>query len=146
MKIGGWHIVIAILLSLAAGFLGAYAARHLSTAQQSTGLHDFVHDELSLNRDQSEKLSGLETRFMIERKQLELALRSANVQLARAIDQEHRYGPKVSAAIDQVHARMGDLQKATVQHVFAMRSLLDQKQREQFDEQISRSLTGTPAE
>lgn len=146
MKIGGWHIVIAILLALAAGFLGAYAARQWNVAQPPTGLHDFVHDELDLTGDQIEKLSELESRFVTERTQLELGLRKANAQLARAINQEHRYGPEVSVAIDQVHARMGALQKATVQHVFAIRSLLDQKQREQFDEQISRSLGGTPAE
>lgn len=146
MRIGGWHIAIAILLALAAGFLGAYAARQWNASQPSTGLHDFVHDELDLTSDQKEKLSELESRFIIERAQLEQALRSANVQLARAINQEHRYGPEVSVAIDHVHARMGDLQKASVRHVFAMRSLLDQEQRTQFDEQVSRSLSGTPTE
>jgi hypothetical protein len=41
---------------------------------------------------------------------------------------------------------MGDLQKATVRHVFAMRALLDQQQQELFDRQVATSLTGEPGE
>ena len=62
------------------------------------------------------------------------------------MDKEHEYGPEVSAAIDQVHASMGELQKATIRHVFAMRSILDPQQQREFDQQVSRSLTGSPLE
>ena len=62
------------------------------------------------------------------------------------MEQEHGYGPKVSTAIDRVHVEMGELQKATVRHVFAMRALLNEEQRQKFDRQISISLTGAGRE
>jgi hypothetical protein len=62
------------------------------------------------------------------------------------MDSEHQYGPKVTAAIDDVHEKMGDLQKASVQHVFAMREILNERQRREFDAQVARSLTGGSAD
>ena len=109
---------------------------------RSQGLHEFVHDELDLSPDQSGRLEQLEQRFATERDRLEAELRAANAELAAAMEEEHGYGPKVGAAIDRVHLQMGELQKATVRHVFAMRELLDEEQRRKFDRQISTSLTG----
>ena len=108
--------------------------------------HEFVHERLDLDADQERRLDELEQRFAIENAQLELALRGANASLAEAMDSEHQYGPKVTAAIDDVHDNMGDLQKATVQHVFAMREILNERQRREFDAQVARSLTGGSAD
>ncbi|RKF22785.1 periplasmic heavy metal sensor [Altericroceibacterium spongiae] len=139
-----FHIVLAILLAAAAGCLGALAATQWSGEKQSGGgLHDFVHEELDLTPDQNARLNVLEDRFENKRIRLESTLRAANVDLATAMEAEHSYGPKVAAAIDRVHAQMGELQKATVRHVFAMRELLNEQQRKKFDRQISVSLTGT---
>lgn len=60
------------------------------------------------------------------------------------MENEHEYGPEVSAAIDEVHARMGDLQKATVRHVFDMREILEPEQQRQFDRKVSDALTRDP--
>jgi len=107
-------------------------------------LHDFVHDELDLTSQQTSQLDRLEERFAIENAQLELSVRRSNAGLAAAIDNEQQYGPEVGAAIDQVHQSMGELQKGTIRHVFAMREILNEDQRRQFDRQVSRSLTGQP--
>ncbi|MEC9356500.1 MAG: periplasmic heavy metal sensor [Pseudomonadota bacterium] len=142
MKLTGIHIVLAILLATAAGCLGAIAVEHWSGPAPGRSLHEFVHSELHLSADQETKLNLLESEFADERDAHEAKLRAANANLATAMQQEHTYGPKVSAAIDQVHVQMGELQKATVRHVFAMRSLLDEEQQKRFDRQISKSLTG----
>ena len=60
------------------------------------------------------------------------------------MSEEHRYGPKVGAAIDQVHTRMGDLQKATIRHVFDMRGLLEANQQAAFDREVNKALTSDP--
>ena len=60
------------------------------------------------------------------------------------MEAEHEYGPEVAAAIDDVHAQMGELQKATVRHVFNMRELLDAEQQIQFDRKVSEALTRDP--
>lgn len=107
-------------------------------------LHRFVHEEMVLTEDQNARLEALEARVAVERAALEASLRASNARLAQAMDDEHEYGPGVSAAIDDVHSRMGDLQKATVQHVFDMREILEPEQQRLFDRQVSSSLTGNP--
>ena len=98
----------------------------------------------SLTADQEQRLDALEARFAVEQARLEASARAANAQLAQAMETEHEYGPEVSAAIDEVHARMGDLQKATVRHVFDMREILDSDQQLQFDRKVSAALTRDP--
>ncbi|MEL7708310.1 periplasmic heavy metal sensor [Citromicrobium bathyomarinum] len=139
-----FHLVLAVLLAALAGCLGALAADRWSNDDAEDSLHQFVHDELSLTADQEQRLDALEARFAVEQARLEASARAANAQLAQAMETEHEYGPEVSAAIDEVHARMGDLQKATVRHVFDMREILDPDQQLQFDRKVSAALTRDP--
>ena len=139
-----FHLVLAVLLAALAGCLGALAADRWANNDAEGGPHQFVHDELSLTADQEQRLDALEARFAVEQARLEASARAANAQLAQAMETEHEYGPEVSAAIDEVHARMGDLQKATVRHVFDMREILDPDQQLQFDRKVSAALTRDP--
>lgn len=144
MTITRYQIVLAIVLAALAGCLGAFATDRWFGASETIGLHEFVHGELALDPAQNDRLDRLEERYAIENAQLKLGVRRANAVLAAAMDSEHEYGPEVSAAIDQVHASMGELQKSSVRHVFAMREILDDGQKRQFDRQVARSLTGLP--
>ena len=72
---------------------------------------------------------------------LELEMRAANVRLAQAIEAEHGYGPRVTEAIDETHEVMGTLQKETLQHLFAMRGVLNPDQAEMFDKSVVKALT-----
>lgn len=146
MKFGWLQIAVGIVLAAMAGCIGAYFANGWMQDGHRSGMHDFVHHELKLTSDQSAELDELEFRFADERRALELSLRAANARLASAMQQEHEYGPQVSAAIDEVHAQMGEQQKVTVRHVFAMRELLDDEQRSHFDRQVVQSLTSDPRE
>ncbi|WP_183934423.1 periplasmic heavy metal sensor [Sphingomicrobium lutaoense] len=146
MQVTRRHIVLALLLAVLAGSLGALAASQWGSADERPSIHDFLHDELTLTPEQDAALDRVEEDFAAERQRLEEELRRANARLARAMEEEHRYGPKVSAAIDDVHGAMGELQKATMRHIFAMRELLDEEQGRAFDRQISRSLTGPQRE
>lgn len=144
MRINAYQIALAILLAALAGCVGAFATDRWFGDAEPTGLHDFVHAELSLDAAQHGRLDQLEERYAIENAERELAVRRANAGLAAAIDKEHAYGPEVGEAIDQVHESMGALQKASVRHVFAMREVLDDDQQRRFDRQVARSLTGLP--
>ena len=138
------HLVLAILLAAVAGCLGAVAADRWLDREHDGSLHQFVHEELVLSKEQNARLEALEARFAVERSALEASLRASNARLAQAMEEEHAFGPEVSAAIDDVHARMGDLQKATVQHVFDMREILNPQQQRLFDRQVSEALTSNP--
>ena len=87
------------------------------------------------------KLDQEEARFAVRRKALELEMRAANARLAEAIDEEHGYGPKVTAAIDNSHIMMGELQKETLEHLFAMRAILNPEQAKMFDRTVVKALT-----
>jgi len=146
MRFGWLQITLAIVLAALAGAIGAYLAGGWMSDSHHTGMHGFVHQELNLTSDQSARLDEIEVHFSDERRALDLSMRAANARLAAAIEEEHEYGPKVSAAIDDVHTHMGEQQKATVRHVFAMRALLDDEQRASFDRQVVESLTSNPRE
>lgn len=138
------HLVIAVLLAALAGCLGAIAADRWLNQEHSASLHQFVHDELVLTDEQNTRLETLEASYAVKRSALEASLRASNARLAQAMDEEQEYGPEVGAAIDEVHAHMGELQKATVQHVFDMREILEPEQQRLFDRQVSEALTSTP--
>ncbi|MXP28476.1 periplasmic heavy metal sensor [Porphyrobacter algicida] len=146
MKFGGLHVILAVLLAAVAGCVGAVIAGHWRDSEKPRSLHAFVHHELHLDTQQNAKLEQLEAKFAVQKRQLDLSLRAANANLGAAMSEEHQYGPKVAVAIDQVHARMGDVQKATVRHVFAMRALLTPAQQERFDREVAASLTAKPGD
>lgn len=104
-------------------------------------LHALLHEQLDLDATQQAKLDALEAQFAVRRKALELEMRADNAKLAAAIEAEHGYGPQVSSAIDQSHMAMGQLQKETLEHVFAMRGLLRPDQAAKFDGAVVKALT-----
>ena len=134
-------------LMIGAAFLaalgGVFVGRELLPARPSPGaeLHDVLHHKLALDAKQSAQLEVLEKRFAVQRRALELELRADNARLADAIEAEHGNGPRVAAAVDQSHAAMGELQKATLAHIFAMRQLLRPDQTAQFDQAVVKALT-----
>ena len=142
MKVGPIRIIVFLLLALGAGWLGAYGANYFSQKNtEAQGIHNFVHHELDLSTTQQQELDKLEAEFAVKRKSLELSLRAANADLAAAMEAEHGYGPKVNSAIENVHGRMGSLQKATVEHVFNMRRLMTAEQQKAFDARVGNALT-----
>jgi hypothetical protein len=68
-------------------------------------------------------------------------MRAANAHLAAAIEAEHGYGPEVTAAIDHTHQVMGEMQKETLEHLFAMRAVLKPDQAAVFDRTVVKALT-----
>lgn len=134
--------VIAIIAFLAA-IAGVFVGRAIFPKPSHTGaeLHGLLHDKLTLDATQRARLDALEAAFAVRRKAIELQLRADNARLAEAIEAEHGFGPRVSAAVDACHMTMGQLQKATLEHVFAMRSLLKPDQATVFDQAVVKALT-----
>lgn len=137
-----WKAYAVIALSLLAGFGGAMLSREWQPGQgASPTLHDRLHNELGLSTRQDKQIHALERDFGAERARHEAAIRSANRRLAAAMAREGRYGPAVAGAVDEIHGAMGALQKASLEHVFAMRRELDVSQRARFDAIVAESLT-----
>src|SRR3546814_762201 len=111
-------------------------------------ISDWSSDVCSSDLDpqQKQKIDGLEADFAARRKALDTELQAANADLAAAIVHEHQYGPDVEHAIDRSHHAMGELQKATLRHVFAMRGVLRPDQAKQFDAAVASTLTSRSKE
>lgn len=136
--------LIALTAFFAAG-TGVYAARMLDppTSESGAELHGLMHDELDLDAAQERQLEALEREFAGRREALEAQLKADNARLAEAIAAEHVYGPRVSEAVDATHHSMGAVQKATLEHVFAMRAILRPDQQPRFDAVVDKALTAS---
>lgn len=140
----GRRIILIVALAFLAALAGVLIGRSISDArrpEQSSALHELLHEQLNLDERQRVQIDALEERFAVRRRALELEIRSDNARLAAAIQAEHGYGPRVTAEVDQSHRVMGDLQKETLSHIFAMRAVLRPDQQERFDRAVVQALT-----
>jgi nickel and cobalt resistance protein CnrR len=123
--------ILFFLVAIAAvAAFATYVTLHWAqrvTADEVTS-HEWLHHELKLTDAQLKQLEPIEEKFGSRQRELAEALREANRQLARAIAEDKSYTPRVTAAVEHVHHCMGDLQKASIEHVFAMRAELSPEQ------------------
>lgn len=143
MSLGARRTWLLAIVAFVAALAGVLIGRSISDRQpeQPSALHELLHEELNLDEQQLARIEGLEQRFAIRKRELELELRADNARLAAAIEAEHGYGPRVTAEIDRSHRAMGELQKETLSHIFAMRAVLRPDQAEKFDRAVVRALT-----
>ena len=141
----GRRIAFLAALVIALALVGVWLGRMIQPRPHHSGaeLHALMHDGLQLDDAQERALAVLERDFAAKRAALEARLKADNTRLAEAIAAEHQYGPRVSAAVDATHMAMGELQKATLEHVFAMRAILRPEQQARFDAAIGESLAQT---
>ena len=141
----GRRIIFMAVLAFLAALAGVIVGRTIADPrrEQASALHDLLHEELDLDQQQRARIDALEESFATRRRALELEIRADNARLAAAIQAEHGYGPRVTAEVDRSHQVMGDLQKETLAHVFAMRAVLRPDQAERFDRAVVRALTAS---
>ena len=136
------YLLVAIV-AFAAALTGVWVARTwLAPAPRAESqIHTILHEKLTLDDAQEQRIHMLEQGFARRRAALEAEMRADNARLAEAIAAEHGYGPQVAAAVDRSHMAMGQLQKETLKHVFAMRGVLRPEQAAQFDAAVGKALT-----
>lgn len=114
------------------------------SVEVSVSAHEWLHKELQPTEAQHKALEPIEAEFAAKQRRLVAQLHSANLDLARIMGEEKAYTPRVAAAVEQVHHCMGDLQKASIEHVFAMRSVLTPEQSDKLLKLAQRALEQTP--
>ena len=129
-------VLTAILAALASAAATWASATWVMREQQPPSLHSVVHEQLDLSAEQDRRLDVIEARFAAQRPALEAEVRAANRELAAAIAASEGDTPQVQAAVDHFHSAMGELQKATIAHVFEMRAVLTPEQAEVFDRAV----------
>jgi hypothetical protein len=132
-------LVMTLFAGAVGGVLGVTYGDRMTHTQAS--LDTLVHHELGLTAEQNNRIEALEAQFAGRQKVLRVEMQAANRDLAAALDSEHAYGPQAQAAIDRFHHAEEQLQVATIKHVLAMRSELNEEQSKKFDSAIHRALT-----
>ena len=113
------------------------AARHVDA-------HEWLHSELKITTEQHKALEPIEEKFAARNRVLREQMRAANHALALAIKKGRPDSPEIAAAIGQVHLRMGELQQASIEHIFDMRRVLTPEQGERLLELTQKGLDSPP--
>ncbi len=103
-------------------------------------LHAEIHQKLSLTDKQKQQIHLLEQEFSQQKNALEAKLKAANGSLSSAIAKDHELSADVSMAGKEYLQILGELQTATLNHIFKMRTVLDEQQVKTFDQIVVRSL------
>lgn len=142
MTVGGKRLALVAVVAFVAALAGVFAGRLIyeQRHESESELHAVLHRQLSLDAAQEAKIEAIEKSFAARRDVLDLEMKAANARLAAAIEAEHGYGPQVTAAVDQVHYIMGEMQKDTLRHIFAMRAVLTPEQAAKFDRTVVQAL------
>lgn len=136
------RLLLIALVAFVAAVAGVLAGRaYVARQAVETELHTLLHEQLDLDAGQQVRIEAIERRFALRKQALDLELRADNAHLADAIEAEHGYGPQVGAAVDRSHHAMGELQKETLEHIFAMRGVLRPDQAARFDRAVVKALT-----
>lgn len=136
------RLAFATVFGALAGTLVAAAGvmlRH-SASHPETDLHGMLHHAVPLDSNEASVLETRERAFAARRAEIEARLRSANGELADAIAREPSWSPAVEQATQQVEKAAGDLQRATLVHVFEMRAGLKPEHRAAYDRVLIESL------
>ncbi|HAJ03967.1 MULTISPECIES: Spy/CpxP family protein refolding chaperone [unclassified Brevundimonas] len=133
--------LVTAVLAAAVGAAAAWGAMTIQARQdRPADFHHLVHERLDLSPEQDRRLDEIEAAFAERRAPLEAEVRQANAELSAAIAASQGETPEVQAAVDHFHTAMGDLQMATIRHVFEMRAVLTPRQAEEFDRAVVETL------
>lgn len=124
-------IVLVLVAVAGVAALASYATLRWSRIQvtpDEVTSHAWLHRELNLTDEQLKALQPIELKFGERQRRLAGALQEAKLHLARVMAEDKAYTPRVEQAVVEVHRCMGDLQKASIEHVFAMRAVLSPEQ------------------
>jgi Spy/CpxP family protein refolding chaperone len=141
------RIVLFFVAVLAVAAIAAFCTLRWAenrTAADTVAAHEWLHRELQLTEVQHKALEPIETKFAEKQRLLANALREANTNLARVMAEDKSYTPRVATAVEHVHHCMGDLQKASIEHVFEMRSVLTPEQGDKLLSLTERALEQSP--
>jgi Spy/CpxP family protein refolding chaperone len=106
--------------------------------------HVWLHDKLGITSEQDNKLHPIEERFTNRKKEIEARIREANRALGTAIMEDKRYSDRVKAGVDAIHHAQGELQKATMEHLFEMQTALTPEQKDTLNKLAADALQHNP--
>lgn len=131
--------LIAILLGTVGGFSGVWIGLNSfsSPHDESASLHSIVHGELLLTEEQEARIAALERDYAERRLELENRMAAVRQGMGETLLRDQSVSPEVIARETELHAAMGELQIETLEHIIAMRDVLTEAQRTEFDARLA---------
>jgi Spy/CpxP family protein refolding chaperone len=118
-------IMMLAIVALVAALASYLSARVFGPLRpHAVNNHEWIHKQLDLTQDEQKALEPVEQKFQEQKVKAVEAIRLANKELADAIRQDQTDSPGVAAAVEKIHRAQGELQKATLEHVFEMKRVL----------------------
>jgi nickel and cobalt resistance protein CnrR len=145
------HLLIAVVLAGAAGFLGVWlGARRLDPPDTPPAPLRMAIDELTrrglvgLTDAQKSQIVQIKARYDARRTALRGQIAGANTELANALAQEMSLGPLAEGSIKDLGAAVGQLQRETVVYILDLRAVLTPQQQVVFDQKVVAALSTVP--
>lgn len=136
-------VVLTVVAMAAGGWIGTGIGKGHGH-EAAADVHNLLHHQLGLSPEQEKKIAAIESKFALDRKDLDMQMRAANLELARALETERAYGDAAKTAISHFHDAMAKLQELTVVHILEMRAVLTPEQADTFDKTIRTALSADP--
>jgi len=125
LKFTGLFVAVVLFAGMSSWLMGHFWGSH---SHGDSRPHDAIHHQLGLTSEQEAKLVPMEDRHAEAVRQGKEAMRRASEELGRAILSDREDSPRVHEAVEKIHLAMGDLQKATLSHIFEMKEVLTPEQ------------------
>lgn len=130
-KIQGVLILVILMIPVIVGtYYGTsrIITRFSNPSLTVTDAHDWIHEQLVITEDQEKALEISEKKFIENKKHYIEVIRLANKELAEAILEDKEYSLRVKNAVEKIQETQGELQKATLEHLFEMKAALTEEQ------------------
>lgn len=130
----------------AVAFLAIYTCLNFirPSGEGQVNVHAWMHNQINITAEQDRALTQIEQKFAERQRQLQADIHAGNVELANAILEDGKFSERVSAAVERIHHAQGDLQKATIEHIFDMQTVLTPEQAEKLNKLASDALIQNP--
>lgn len=126
-------IVFVLFWMVGRSFIGHHGQEH--------DPHSWLHQQLNITDEQDKKLTPIEEKFVAKKEIFEAQIMAANHELATAINEDGNYSVRVKQVADKIHKAQGELQNATLEHLFEMHSVLTAEQRKKLNNLTTDALT-----
>ena len=120
--------LVAAVACAACWLTAAYLNRSHHTDHGDS--HAWIHTQLGITKQQEKALEPIEQRYAEQKKHYGELLRIANAELGKAILEDRSDSERVKAVVARIHQAQGELQNATLQHIFEMKLVLTPQQYE----------------
>ena len=114
------------------------------SGQSQIDAHVWLHKQISITAEQDRALTQIEKKFAEKQRQLQAEIHAGNVELANAMMEGGKFSERVATAVESIHHAQGELQKATIEHIFDMQTVLTPEQADKLNKLAADALIQNP--